>query len=71
MWSPWKHIRTHVQELNIDAEELNIDAEEVENLLVACILDSTVHSRIDQVNQILELNQEPQGSARCVQTMVT
>ena len=55
---------THIQELNIDAEE-------VESLLVACILDSTVHSRIDQVNQILELDQEPQGSARCVQSVVT
>ena len=64
MWSPWKHTRIHLQELNIDAEE-------VESLLVACILDSTVHGRIDQVNQILELDQEPQGSARCVQTMDT
>ena len=52
-------MHTHLQELNIDAEE-------VESLLVACILDSTVHGRIDQVNQILELDQEPQGSARCV-----
>ena len=58
------HTHTHLQELNIDAEE-------VESLLVACILDSTVHGRIDQVNQILELDQEPQGSARCVQSVVT
>ena len=55
-------------EIHIHVQELNIDDEEVESLLVACILDSTVHSRIDQVNQILELDQEPQGSARCVQT---
>jgi len=46
------------------ARELNIEPEEVESLLVACILDSAVHGRIDQVNQILELDQEPQGSAR-------
>ena len=46
-------------------------SEEVESLLVACILDSTVHDHIDQVNQILELDQEPQGSARCVQSVVT
>ena len=60
------HTHTHLQELNI-----LLDAEEVESLLVACILDSTVHGRIDQVNQILELDQEPQGSARCVQSVVT
>jgi len=48
------------------ARELNIEPEEVESLLVACILDSAVHGRIDQVNQILELDQEPQGSARWV-----
>ena len=66
MISPWKHTRTRTH-----LQELNIDAEEVESLLVACILDSTVHGRIDQVNQILELDQEPQGSARCVQSVVT
>jgi len=53
------HTHTHTQELNIEPEE-------VESLLVACILDSAVHGRIDQVNQILELDQEPQGSARWV-----
>ena len=45
-------------------QELNIDAEEVESLMVSCILDSTVHGRIDQVQQILEVDHEPQGSAR-------
>ena len=58
-------------ETHAHIQELNIDAEEMESLLVACILDSTVHGRIDQVNQILELDQEPQGSARCVQSVVT
>lgn len=46
------------------AQELNIDAEEVESLMVSCILDSTIHGRIDQVQQILEVDHEPQGSAR-------
>ncbi|KAF5283164.1 hypothetical protein FQR65_LT02676 [Abscondita terminalis] len=36
--------------------ELNIDVTEVENLLVSCILDSTIHGRIDQVNQVLLLD---------------
>ena len=45
-------------------QELNIDAEEVESLMVSCILDSTVHGCIDQVQQILEVDHEPQGSAR-------
>ena len=47
-------------------QELNIDAEEVESLLVSCILDRTIHGRIDQVSQILELDEEHQGSARYV-----
>lgn len=47
-------------------QELNIDPEEVESLLVACILDRAIHGQIDQVNQILELDREPQGSARLV-----
>lgn len=33
---------------------------------MACILDSAIQGRIDQVNLILELDQEPQGSARQV-----
>ncbi len=45
-------------------QELNIDGEEVESLLVSCILDNSVNGRIDQVKQILELDQEAQGSAR-------
>ena len=45
-------------------QELNIDAEEVESLMVSCILDSTIHGRIDQVQQILEVDHEPQGSSR-------
>ena len=46
------------------SKELNIDPEEVEGLLVSCILDNAIQGRIDQVNQILELDKEPQGSAR-------
>ncbi|XP_064394676.1 COP9 signalosome complex subunit 2-like [Halichondria panicea] len=46
------------------AQELNIDGDEVESLLVSCILDNSVNGRIDQVKQILELDQEAQGSAR-------
>lgn len=46
------------------SQELNIDVVEVENLLVSCILDNTVHGRIDQVHQLLELNQESAGVAR-------
>ncbi|XP_074650276.1 COP9 signalosome complex subunit 2 [Tubulanus polymorphus] len=42
------------------SKELNIDVTEVENLLVSCILDSTIQGRIDQVNQVLELNREMQ-----------
>lgn len=47
-------------------QELNVDAAEVESLLVATILDGTINGRIDQVNQILELDQESQGNARYV-----
>jgi len=46
------------------SRELNIDASEVENLLVSCILDNTIHGRIDQVNQVLELHRETTGAAR-------
>lgn len=45
------------------AKELNIDATEVENLLVACILDNTIRGRIDQVNQVLELESNVQSNA--------
>jgi len=45
-------------------QELNIDSEEVESLLVSCILDNTIHGRIDQVQQILEVDQVLQDSAR-------
>ncbi|XP_045156594.1 COP9 signalosome complex subunit 2 [Mercenaria mercenaria] len=46
------------------SKELNIDPSEVENLLVSCILDSTINGRIDQVNQVLELDRESAGCAR-------
>ncbi|XP_064607751.1 COP9 signalosome complex subunit 2 [Liolophura sinensis] len=46
------------------SKELNIDVTEVENLLVSCILDNTINGRIDQVNQVLELDQEVSGVAR-------
>ena len=45
-------------------QELGIDVAEVEALLVSCILDNSINGRIDQVNQIMELDQEPQGGAR-------
>ena len=51
-------------EIHIHVQELNIDAEEVESLLVACILDSTVHGRIDQVNQIL-YRTGPRTTGKC------
>lgn len=44
--------------------ELNIDPSEVESLLVSCILDNTVQGRIDQVNQVLELDKVSQCAAR-------
>lgn len=37
---------------------------EVEALLVACILDKTVRGKIDQVQQILELDKTFQGNSR-------
>lgn len=46
------------------SKELNIDTEEVESLLVSCILDNTIHGRIDQVNQLLELNRTSQSVDR-------
>ncbi|XP_050400713.1 COP9 signalosome complex subunit 2 [Patella vulgata] len=46
------------------SKELNIEAIEVENLLVSCILDSTINGRIDQVNQVLELSKETTGIDR-------
>ncbi|KAI0223793.1 COP9 signalosome complex subunit 2 [Lamellibrachia satsuma] len=46
------------------SKELNIDVLEVESLLVSCILDNTIHGRIDQVNQVLELDRESTGFAR-------
>jgi len=38
------------------AQELNIIAKDVEELLVSLILDSKIRGRIDQVNQLLELD---------------
>jgi len=46
------------------SKELNIDTNEVESLLVQCILDNTVQGRIDQENQLLELERMTAGSAR-------
>lgn len=46
------------------SKELNIDTEEVESLLVSCILDNTIHGRIDQVNQLLELDRTGQSVDR-------
>jgi len=44
--------------------ELNIEPSDVENLLVSCILDSTISGRIDQVGGVLELDKTPEGTAR-------
>lgn len=44
------------------SNELNIEPAEVESLLVSCILDNTIQGRIDQVNQVLELDKE---DSRC------
>jgi len=44
--------------------ELNIEPSDVENLLVSCILDSTITGRIDQVGGVLELDKAPEGTAR-------
>ena len=46
------------------SKELNIDTDEVESLLVSCILDNTIHGRIDQVNQLLELTRTSQSVDR-------
>ncbi|KXJ28781.1 COP9 signalosome complex subunit 2 [Exaiptasia diaphana] len=46
------------------SQELNIDKDEVESLLVSCILDNTIHGRIDQVNQLLELDRKSQSTDR-------
>jgi len=43
------------------AEELNIPAKDVEDLMVGLILDNKIRGRIDQVNQLLEL-EGPQSS---------
>ncbi|XP_031229115.1 COP9 signalosome complex subunit 2 [Mastomys coucha] len=44
------------------SKELNIDVADVESLLVQCILDNTIHGRIDQVNQLLELDHQKRGA---------
>uniref|UniRef100_A0A8C5XMR1 COP9 signalosome complex subunit 2 n=1 Tax=Microcebus murinus TaxID=30608 RepID=A0A8C5XMR1_MICMU len=46
------------------SKELNIDVADVESLLVQCILDNTIHGRIDQVNQLLELDHQKRGGAQ-------
>uniref|UniRef100_A0AAZ3RN60 COP9 signalosome complex subunit 2 n=1 Tax=Oncorhynchus tshawytscha TaxID=74940 RepID=A0AAZ3RN60_ONCTS len=44
--------------------ELNIYVCDVESLLVQCILDGTINGRIDQVNQLLELDHQKRNGAR-------
>ncbi|RDD37030.1 COP9 signalosome complex subunit 2 [Trichoplax sp. H2] len=56
---PYKRIR-----IPCISKELNIDDTEVESLLVSCVLDKVIHGRIDQVNQILELDQASRGAER-------
>lgn len=46
------------------ANALNIEPAEVESLLVSCILDNTIQGRIDQVNQVLQLDKENSNAAR-------
>lgn len=46
------------------SKELNVDTDEVESLLVQCILDRTIQGRIDQVNQLLELDKTAAGTDR-------
>ncbi|XP_065356865.1 COP9 signalosome complex subunit 2 [Calliphora vicina] len=46
------------------ANALNIEPAEVESLLVSCILDNTIQGRIDQVNQVLQLDKENSTGSR-------
>ncbi|XP_064785211.1 COP9 signalosome complex subunit 2-like [Oncorhynchus masou masou] len=46
------------------SKELNIYVCDVESLLVQCILDGTINGRIDQVNQLLELDHQKRNGAR-------
>ncbi|KAL5282063.1 COPS2 family protein [Megaselia abdita] len=46
------------------SKELNIEPAEVESLLVTCILDNTIQGRIDQVNQVLNLDKETRCAPR-------
>ncbi|KAL9874461.1 COP9 signalosome complex subunit 2 [Glossina fuscipes] len=46
------------------ANALNIEPSEVESLLVSCILDNTIQGRIDQVNQVLQLDKESSCGSR-------
>uniref|UniRef100_A0A1A9W873 COP9 signalosome complex subunit 2 n=1 Tax=Glossina brevipalpis TaxID=37001 RepID=A0A1A9W873_9MUSC len=46
------------------ANALNIEPSEVESLLVSCILDNTIQGRIDQVNQVLQLDKESSSGSR-------
>ncbi|KAI8119436.1 COP9 signalosome complex subunit 2 [Lucilia cuprina] len=46
------------------ANALNIEPAEVESLLVSCILDNTIQGRIDQVNQVLQLDNENNNGSR-------
>ncbi|KAM8715021.1 hypothetical protein ACLKA7_002123 [Drosophila subpalustris] len=46
------------------ANALNIEPSEVESLLVSCILDDTIKGRIDQVNQVLQLDKVNSSASR-------
>ncbi|KAH8293270.1 hypothetical protein KR018_006720 [Drosophila ironensis] len=46
------------------ANALNIEPSEVESLLVSCILDDTIKGRIDQVNQVLQLDKINSSASR-------
>ena len=49
-----------------DLAVVNVDIADTESLLVQCILDNTIHGRIDQVNQLLELDHQKRGGARYI-----
>ena len=49
---------------NHSFKKLNITVEDVEDLLIGLILDGKISGRIDQMNQILEMNVERSSESR-------
>lgn len=56
---PYTRIR-----LDFISKELKISVPDVKGLLVSNILDSVIHGRIDEVQQVLQLTQKESGDAR-------